>query len=33
MKTLNDYCDIVGKNYIENLKYFAKKLKNKKVII
>jgi len=33
MKTLNDYCDIVGKNYIENLKYLAKKLKSKKVIM
>ncbi|MHB8280067.1 MAG: glycosyltransferase [Candidatus Humimicrobiaceae bacterium] len=33
MITLNDYCDIVGKNYIENLKYLAKKLKNKKVIM
>jgi trehalose synthase len=33
MITLDDYCDVVGKNYIENLKYLAKKLKNKKVIM
>ncbi|MCE5329530.1 glycosyltransferase [bacterium] len=33
MITLDDYSDIVGKNYIENLKYLAKKLKNKKVIM
>ena len=33
MITLNDYSDIVGKNYIENLKYLAKKLRNKKVIM
>lgn len=33
MIKLDDYCDIVGKNYIENLRYLAKKLKNKKVIM
>ncbi|MBU4293147.1 MAG: glycosyltransferase [Actinobacteria bacterium] len=33
MVKLDDYSDIVGKNYIENLKYLARKLKNKKVIM